>query len=579
MKNNKLPILLCLPAWLLLPLHGIPQGIDIPAGGTVTVTGAATIELSNQGFDNDGTYTKGTETVTFSGTTAKSITGSSATSMNNVTISNSGGITDELSGTLTVGTLTVSSTGALTVNSEKTLTTTTFTIESDASGSGSVIVSGTLNGNITYKRYMTGSTWHLVSSPVEDCSIQTFVEAVGNSIATSGDKYGLGQYTESNNTWSMYTTGNVGGAGNFTSGKGYEVYRNSDGTVSFTGTYVASVNDLAIARTAEGTNKGWNLVGNPFTSFMNSNINAGASNFLTANSGALDDNFEALYYWNGSAYATINQSTGATTFTPGQGFFVRSITGGSNVDFTSAIQTHTTGTFKSAQMPCPEIELTAETGQKASTTVIRFLPDMTLGLDPGYDAGAFEQNPSFGVATRLVEDNGINFAIQCLPDQEYQELTIPVVLNAQAGSEVTFRVKGTNLTGLNDVYLEDRLTGRSIHLDDSGNTLSVSLEESASGTGRFYITNQLGSTGIGSEKTNPIKVVAIPSQNTIRVLGTLTLPVQARVYDMHGRVLASVTLTDETVNEFRFDQMTSGIYLVQIRSGKDIIREKINWVR
>jgi len=575
MKNKKkiIPVL-WLSALLLMPYLSMAQ-IVIGEGATVTVSGAATIALSNAGFTNNGTYTKGTETVTFSGSTAKSITGSAATSFNNVTISNSGGITDELSGTLTVNALTVSSTGALTVNSGKTLTTTTFTIESDASGSGSVIVSGTLNGDITYNRYMTGSAWHLVSSPVAGQGVSGFIS--GSSISTNGGKSGVGTYTESNNTWSLYTDPYAGGD-TFTAGKGYEVMRSADGTVAFAGTCGAAVSDFAISRSAEGTNKGWNLVGNPFTSFINCNTNAGATNFLSTNSAALDDSFEALYYWNGSAYATINQSSGATTFTPGQGFFVRSVVGGSNVDFTSGMQSHTTGTFKSA-MQLPEIELIAETANKQATAIIRFIPGMTLGLDPGYDAGAFEQNPSFGISTRLVEDNGINFAIQCLPDQEYQQLTIPVVLNAQAGSEVTFKIKGTNLTRLNVIYLEDKLTGRSIRLNDSGNSYSVTLEGSTAGTGRFFITNQLGSSDIVKEKLDPIKVISIPSQNIVRVLGRVTLPAQLMIYDMNGRVLSSVNLTDETVNEVRFNQVTSGIYLIQIRSGKDMIREKINWVR
>ena len=573
MKNNKVIIPALWLFWLLLVPSISRAQVVISAGATVAVSGAATLTLQDAGFTNNGTYTKGSETVTFSGTTAKSITGSAATSMNNVTVSNSGGITTELA-SLTVSTMTVSTTGALTVKSGAGLTTTTFTVSSDDSNSGSLINNGTITGNVTYNRYMTGSAWHLVSAPVTGQGVSGFIS--GSSISTSGGKSGVGTYTESNNSWSLYADPYAGGD-NFTAGKGYEVMRSADGTVAFTGTCGAAVSDFAISRSAEGSNKGWNLVGNPFTSYINCNTNAGATNILSTNSAALDDNFEALYYWNGSAYATINQSSGSTTFAPGQGFFVRSITGGSNVDFTAGMQTHTTGTFKST-LQVPEIELTAEAANKSTSTIIRFIAGMTLGLDPGYDAGAFEQNPAFGVYTRLVEDNGINFAIQCLPDQVYDQLTIPVGLNAPVGTEVTVRVRSANLNQGTGLFLEDRLNGKQVSLEDAGKGYTFTSTGTGGALGRFFITNQQGS-GIVEESMDPVKVIPVPAQYQIRVSGSIKLPAVAKIYDLNGKLVASSELTGLEENSVSFHEKNNGMYVMVIRSGSTLIQKKISWFR
>jgi len=70
MKNRKrLIFILCLPVLQLFPYLSFGQGIEIQTGASITNTGAATIEINNGGFINNGTYTKGGETVTFSGIT------------------------------------------------------------------------------------------------------------------------------------------------------------------------------------------------------------------------------------------------------------------------------------------------------------------------------------------------------------------------------------------------------------------------------------------------------------------------------------------------------------------------------
>ena len=66
-----------------------------------------------------------------------------------------------------------------------------------------------------------------------------------------------------------------------------------------------------------------------------------------------------------------------------------------------------------------------------------FQNGLTLGLDPGYDAGAFDQDTS--LSSRLVEDNqGTNFAINAMGLESAYNQTVPLVINQSIGQ--TFRI-------------------------------------------------------------------------------------------------------------------------------------------
>lgn len=534
--------------------------LTIANGGTLKIGGTQTMPTFVGGYSFGATSTveySGTDQWIKAGTYGHLVLSGSGTksvlSASNITVQ----------GNLTTG-------GLLSLSSD-----------GDVSNVTSLIVNGTSTGNVTYSRYVTGASpnWHLIASPVSGQSIKSFVQAGGNAIATSGINYGLGQYTENTNAWSMYTTGNIDAAGNFSVGTGYELLRGSSGTLTFTGTLVAS-SSPGITRTAL-TNAGWNLVGNPFTAAISGNENADASNnFIEVNLDNLDASFANIYYWDltTSTYKPIGQSSDAYRIASGQGFFVRSKTGGATLSFTNAMQTHTAGSFKSVQTSWPSIELTATISDKTSTTEIRYLPEMTAGLDPGYDAGAFEQDPDFGIFTRLVEDNGIKFAVQCLPDNDYKSLVIPIGLNAGQGSMVNFILEASNLPADIEVYLEDRLTGKFTRLDNGG-TYSVILNESSQGSGRFFIHTRQGFLGTDLVQESPIKLIPIPDRQMIRITGPIDLPADVTIYDLNGRVLSMDRLTATNENQVRFSQMNSGIYLIRIHSSKALIQEKINWVR
>ena len=116
--------------------------------------------------------------------------------------------------------LTIEKTGSATVGGNFS-NSGTVTMNSDADEFSAIKISGTANGNITYNRfvnYAASGEWDLIGSPVDGLSISAFINTNTSgtaTLATNGSAFAVGYYDNSTDTWTNYTTGTVGGAGNF----------------------------------------------------------------------------------------------------------------------------------------------------------------------------------------------------------------------------------------------------------------------------------------------------------------------------------------------------------------------------
>ncbi|MBG7612962.1 hypothetical protein IU405_11955, partial [Polaribacter sp. BAL334] len=129
----------------------------------------------------------------------------------------------------------------------------------------------------------------------------TFIQNA--NIATNKSFYAIGSYDNTTDTWTNATSAT---AGNLQLGQGYQMATTSGGTLSFTG--IVPTADVTIAiqnndAANSGAGRRWNLIANPFPSYINGNSVADATNnFLTINTSVIDDTFEAIYGWNSSGY-------------------------------------------------------------------------------------------------------------------------------------------------------------------------------------------------------------------------------------------------------------------------------------
>jgi len=483
-----------------------------------------------------------------------------------------------------VGNLTIDASEILTINAANSLTINgTLTVTGDlVNNSGSsIMVNGTATGNLTYKRTLT-TNWHLLSSPVGSQDINTFTvtDVATNAIATSGTNYGVAPYDNNGTAWSYFTTGTIAGAGNFTEGKGYSALRTSSGDVTFTGTFPTS--DVSIAIT-DGTSNEWNLIGNPYPSYIPANSGADATNnFITINTADLNASYQAVYFWDGSSYTPINHASGSRFIAPGQGFFVNSIASGATVDFTEEMQSHqSTDVFSKTTASWTAITFKMTDGSSNKTTDIKYIPGTTAGLDLGYDAGMFTGvSNSFSIYTHLVANsNGTNFALQALPDSEFETTTIPIGFNAISGKEITFSINHQNLPSGLMVFLEDKVARKIVRIDEVNSNYKIILNSDNSGIGRFYLrtsTTDLTKTlNTNTFNLNNVRIY-LSSKRNLQITGVDSEYTNIKLYNILGkRILNRNMPTDTVLNLTLPTSIKKGIYIVKLETEKGNINKKI----
>lgn len=455
-----------------------------------------------------------------------------------------------------------------------------LTIQSSASGTGSLKINGTSTGNVSCERYMTGNAWHVVSPIASGQNVADFLTA-NTLIATSGTNRGLMDYKTSTNTWNTYYQ-TTGATGTMDAGKGYSARITANGTVTFTGTLTSGNTTVSLSNTGEG----WNCVGNPYPSAINMNNAASAvNNFLKTN--ALDavniDPSYCVYVWNDGSktYQVLNnvpgnpRDPGINVFSPGQGFFVKA-NGAGTIQFTTAMQVHnTSAVLKSTDIPWTSVALKATSTSTSSTAQVYFHEGMSKGLDPTYDAGLLRGSNGLSLYTKLIDDNGVDFAIQCLPENGMENFVIPVGLDAKAGGEVKFNATCTGLpTGIR-VILEDRTA--KVYTDlSNGADYVVTLSANSSGTGRFYIHTSNLTTGTSDLLPSGLfRLKAYPADGVIWIDGHVSSKAVTGLYDARGSQIGRYNLEEGNRNSIPTSGLTSGVYILKVIDGNNTFATKL----
>ena len=199
--------------------------------------------------------------------------------------------------------------------------------------------------------------------------------------------------------------------------------------------------------------------------------------------------------------------------------------------------------LKSAKAAWPTIKLLATVNNVKSSTTIAFNKEMTDGLDPTYDAGLFSGGTDLSVYTKLVDDNGIPFAIQALPEN-YSNLIIPVGIESKSGGEVVFSSELLNLPTECLVILEDKQTKTFTDLSKSVYTTIIDANTTAD---RFQLHTSYLTTGLNTETMDGIKAYPL-SNNRIKIDGTVSNQAIATLYDTQGKVIFTKNLEEGNVN-------------------------------
>ena len=583
-----------------------PNGIPV-AGDTATILHNITVSDAQEcttldvdfAFGKKLTISGSGASLTVSGTTTNDgeilVTGGSAA--NPATLTLNGNLTNNDSFTVNAGQRLIMGTNA-SVTADAAIT-----IKSDSDSHGSFyFYNGTWtptsnSGVISYNRHISNlSTWDLISVPVSTLSINDF--ATGETdLATNGTQYAIGVYTNTTaaynagNTWQNFTTSTAPGAGNFESGKGYQMAAkgSASGTgvgaeMTFSGLPNTGTKTISIINSETGgggandpsDGSRFNLVGNPYPSFIS------VSAFLSANSSVLGSGFD-VYGWNGSSYTTYNSASGAY-IAPGQGFMVGADSSSSaTLGFTTAMQS-TSNTSMDDFISGDQLEdraelfLGYENSDYSNKTELYFLDNTSDSFDTSYDSVTIDFDYNNGIHTRLVDSSSDNrnFVIQSLSYSEMNDKVIPLVIHGMANEELTVNILHRTTPADINIFLEDTFLNTLTNLKEEDFILTPMSD--LSGAGRFYIhltEDTMSTIDVSSKLMNAYKKVNLDFI-TIEGLSSQTDDINISLFNILGSKVLSTSF-DNSLNErvISTQGISAGIYIIELESSGSRVTKKI----
>ena len=450
-----------------------------------------------------------------------------------------------------------------------------------ASG-GSLKVSGTSTGNITYKRNLGTTNWYLVSSPVVGQSIVDFYTnstlALGTG-AGNAQNVAIAPYKNNeadvNDRWAYYVEGLLDGedgddvTDTFASGSGYTVKLQSSQDIYFTGTMQTSNVPVTLQMGGtSGTN--FNALGNPFPSFIN------GATFLSAET--LDLDSETAWVFNqltGNYDTKTSMGNPGFKIAPGQGFFVEA-SATNDVLFTTSIQSvESTDTFQKTASRT-EIFLNLESNNISKKARILYDSNATLGFDNGYDGKMFEGVSSdLEIYTHLLQNNnGVKYDLQIVPNSNLETTVIPVGLKVQAGL-INFSAESLNLPIDIKVFLEDRVKKVFTRLDKANSNYEVTLSEALNGVGRFYLhTSAKSSLSVDIIELQGVSIFK-SNASTLKIEGLQQGKASVSLFNIQGKQILSSSFEANGVKEISLPKLTAGVYFVQLTTEDGKLNKKI----
>ena len=276
-----------------------------------------------------------------------------------------------------------------------------------------------------------------------------------------------------------------------------------------------------------------------------------------------------------------NNSTAALRLAPGQAFFVASDdTGSDNVSFTTAMRTIVGGDDLIAgddDYDSQEVVIKLYNDETVIEEARFYFEDgLTLGLNPGYDAGAYNQ--SAAIMSRLVEeDEGIGFVINAMGTESMNSTIIPLVINQEAYQDFKVVLFTHTIPDNVNVYLEDNQQGTMTLLNEQD--FELTPENTLSEVGRFYLHLTEGTFSIDEEVlTNNLNVLKVDQNNfiTIEGLAVQSQQTSVKLYNVVGMEVLSTSLNNNTNTQtISTDRFPTGVYVIKLQTGNNLVTKKL----
>jgi hypothetical protein len=433
---------------------------------------------------------------------------------------------------------------------------------------------GTLNvsGTATVEQYLTGSGtsipsgrfWY-VSSPVVGATSAAFSAAGSNK---------LWSYSETTKAYSEITDNTTG----LTVGQGYVARLAVSDTIRFTGTLYNSEKNIDVTCTGTDTKRGFQLIGNPYTSFLDWDASLRSNMESTIWQRGFNSS-NAMVFDTYNPYTKVGTSNNGTAITneisPMQAFWVKTEDGstGCFVGFTNSMCSHQTGSgnkLRAAETTNNQIiRLKVSNGSNSDETIILSNENASNDLD-SYDSPKMS-NENAAIPEIYTLAGNKELVINSLNAiQENQD----IALGFRTGENKTFTIQATEISGLDDdlkLFLKDRLTGS---ISDLSDVTSYSFVSDTTDTQtRFAVALSKNATNLESTTKSIVIYRNEDNQIALKLEGLGNNEGTINVYSILGQHLLCQKINGQTsvVNE----QLTPGIYIVFANADNNSVIQKV----
>lgn len=475
--------------------------------------------------------------------------------------------------------LTLSPSSKLTISTGTLTATNAITLQSDATGTATLKNSGTYSGNITAQQYLgTARNWY-VSSPVSSASAPATNVDYYYEYVEAGDNNPTGQPGSSTVYWKGLANGST-----MDVGKGYIAKTNAGTTVAFSGTpNNGNITTLFDLTRNESAGKGFNLVGNPYPSYINwtsvAAANPNLDNTYYYRTQNIDNSY-AFVTWNGAGNTFVNSKGGTanTTITslipPTQAFWVRvkSGTTATKMHFNNDMREHRDDNGNLMKMPRrdtrPTVRMQLQNGNNADEMLIYQDADANNDYD-SYDSPKMLNNSTTLpdlysiVGNERLVINGFGTI--------YHNMEVPLGFSLK--SAASLRIKASELNYLPvgmSVYLLDKLTNTQTQLTSETEYSFTTTEANINNESRFSLVfKSLGSTTSVNESELSKHTVFVNAQNELVIIAAENS--RYAIYTIVGEMISAGAIANKALI---INSIAKGVYIVNVnnQSSKVIIQ-------